>query len=114
MNTIIPIPKQSITIRPATMQDVPAVDALQKRFNKALGFFPRAQMEGYIKNGWMLVAEASDEATKRRSDEGMEADASSPSSLRRSVAPSLLGYIASRDRYLKRDELGVIYQLCVA
>jgi hypothetical protein len=29
------------------------------------------------------------------------------------LAP-LLGYIASRDRYLKRDELGVIYQLCVA
>jgi len=25
-----------------------------------------------------------------------------------------LGYCASRDRYLKRDELGVIYQLCVA
>src|SRR4029450_1681532 len=26
----------------------------------------------------------------------------------------LLGYVISRDRYLKRDELGVIYQLCVA
>jgi hypothetical protein len=25
-----------------------------------------------------------------------------------------VGYCASRDRYLKRDELGVIYQLCVA
>ena len=27
---------------------------------------------------------------------------------------SPLGYVISRDRYLKRDELGVIYQLCVA
>ncbi|HEV2293866.1 MAG TPA: GNAT family N-acetyltransferase [Tepidisphaeraceae bacterium] len=25
-----------------------------------------------------------------------------------------MGYIISRDRYLKRDELGVVYQLCVA
>jgi hypothetical protein len=29
------------------------------------------------------------------------------------LAPSPLGYIISRDRYLKRDELGVVYQLCV-
>ena len=28
--------------------------------------------------------------------------------------PTPVGYIISRDRYLKRDELGVIYQLCVA
>jgi hypothetical protein len=41
---------------------------------------------------------------------------------RTSVAPinprclraSPLGYVISRDRYLKRDELGVIYQLCAA
>src|SRR5205814_2758735 len=25
-----------------------------------------------------------------------------------------LGYVISRDRYLKRDELGIVYQLCVA
>ncbi|HEV2295602.1 MAG TPA: hypothetical protein VGR35_17265, partial [Tepidisphaeraceae bacterium] len=34
--------------------------------------------------------------------------------LRASPRASPLGYIISRDRYLKRDELGVIYQLCVA
>ena len=30
------------------------------------------------------------------------------------IPSSPLGYIISRDRYLKRDELGVIFQLCVA
>jgi hypothetical protein len=89
MSAIIPIPKCELSIRPATMDDIAALDALQKKFNKALGFFPRAQMEGYIKNGWVLVAQ---DATTN----------------------ALLGYCASRDRYLKRDELGVIYQLCVA
>jgi hypothetical protein len=29
-------------------------------------------------------------------------------------SPTPVGYVISRDRYLKRDELGVIYQLCVA
>jgi hypothetical protein len=64
------------------------IDALQKQHSRALGFFPRAQMEGYVENQWVLIAE--DAATKQA-----------------------LGYCASRDRYLKRDELGVVYQLCV-
>ena len=85
----LPLPRVGpIAIRTATMTDLPFLDALQKQHNKALGFFPRAQMEGYVRNGWVLIAE--DAATKQP-----------------------LGYCASRDRYLKRDELGVIYQLCV-
>ncbi|HEV2296750.1 MAG TPA: GNAT family N-acetyltransferase [Tepidisphaeraceae bacterium] len=85
----LPAPRVPIAIRTATMDDLPFLDELQKQHSKALGFFPRAQMEGYVENGWVLIAE--DAATKQR-----------------------LGYCASRDRYLKRDELGVIYQLCVA
>jgi hypothetical protein len=85
----LPAPRVPISVRPATMQDLPFLDSLQKQHNKALGFFPRAQMEGYVSNGWVLIAE--DAATKQP-----------------------LGYCASRDRYLKRDELGIIYQLCVS
>jgi ribosomal protein S18 acetylase RimI-like enzyme len=76
-----------IAIRLATMVDFPAIDALQKKFNKALSFFPQEQFEGYIKIDGIRVAES---------------------------GGSIVGYIVSRDRYLKRDELGVIYQLCVA
>jgi N-acetylglutamate synthase-like GNAT family acetyltransferase len=83
-----PEPRVAISIRLATMEDIPALDALQKKHGKALGFFPRAQMEGYVRNEWVLIAQ--DDATGQ-----------------------VLGYCASRDRYLKRDELGIIYQLCV-
>jgi GNAT superfamily N-acetyltransferase len=79
----------TIATRLAEMRDLPFLDGLQKKHSKQLGFFPKAQMEGYVRNQWVLIAE--DAATKQP-----------------------LGYCASRDRYLKRDELGVIYQLCVA
>ena len=86
-SSLLPVPNAPISVRVGTREDVPFIDALQKQFNKALGFFPRAQLEGYLDNGWVLVAE---------------------------MDGSPVGYVASRDRYLKRDELGVIYQLCVS
>ena len=88
-NPALPVPRTPIATRLAEMRDLPFLDDLQKKHSRQLGFFPRAQMEGYVKNQWVLIAE--DAAT---------------------CTP--LGYCASRDRYLKRDELGVIYQLCVA
>ena len=51
------VPRRPIAIRLATAEDLPHLDALQKRHNKALGFFPHAQMEGYVRNQWVLVAE---------------------------------------------------------
>jgi N-acetylglutamate synthase-like GNAT family acetyltransferase len=76
-----------IRVRVATVEDLPAIDGLQKLHHKQLGFFPRAQMEGYLKNEWVIMAE--------------------------DPAGRLVGYCASRDRYHKRDELGAIFQLCV-
>jgi ribosomal protein S18 acetylase RimI-like enzyme len=89
-------PWSPVVTRRATAADLPAIDAMQKRHSRALGFFPREQMRQYVENGWVLVAEeVRGEAAKA------------------GKAGGLLGYVASRDRYLKRDELGVIYQLCV-
>src|SRR3954447_16399306 len=82
----LPEPRVAIAVRVAVMEDLPFLDALQKQHNKALGFFPRAQMEGYVRMGGVLIAESGGAA---------------------------IGYIISRDRYLKRDELGVVYQLCM-
>jgi hypothetical protein len=92
----LPAPRGgAIVIDVATMADLPALDALQKQFGRALGYFPTKQFEGYIEMGGVLVARAS------RPCMG-------------GTPMPLLGYVISRDRYLKRDELGVIYQLCVA
>src|SRR5262249_3536 len=86
--TIIPIPKTPIHIRVATMQDLSFVHKLHKTQTDALGYWPTKQFIGYIEPGYVLIAE--DAATR-----------------------SPLGYLISRDRYLKRDEIGVIYQLCI-
>ena len=86
MHAIVPIPQVPISVRVATLDDLPFMDALHKRHGKALGFFPTEQFQEYIEMGAVLVAD----------------DAAGP-----------VGYIIWRDRYLKRDELGVIYQLCV-
>ena len=109
----VPVARVPIHIRVATMADLPFLDALQKKNSRALGYFPTKQFEGYIGMGAVLVAEDRDVERKRKRDEVEEAPPRT-SSLRHSVSPSLpLGYIISRDRYLKRDELGIIYQLCV-
>jgi ribosomal protein S18 acetylase RimI-like enzyme len=106
---IVPTPRGGpITTRVATMEDLPFLDQLQKRHSKALGFFPRAQMEGYVRNGWVLVAVGATLVSPDAACASEEGEASLAPTGRR------LGYVISRDRYLKRDELGVIYQLCVA
>jgi ribosomal protein S18 acetylase RimI-like enzyme len=78
--------RRDVSIRVATMADLPFLDAMQKQHGRALGYFPTKQFEGYIEMGAVLVAH-----------DGAE----------------VVGYVISRDRYLKRDELGVVYQLCV-
>jgi hypothetical protein len=100
----LPPPRVPVMTRVATMADVPFLDALQKQHSKALGYFPTKQFEGYIEMGGVLIASLSTEY-------------SVPSTEGKYSVPSTeakpLGYVISRDRYLKRDELGVIYQLCV-
>ena len=117
MNAIIPIPQRTVAIRVATMADLPFLDALQKKHSKQLGYFPTKQFEGYIEGGHVLVAESVG-VRQRAAGSEEEPEGASWSSLPTAYcplpAPSPLGYIISRDRYLKRDELGVIYQLCVA
>jgi len=79
-------PRRAVSVRVATMADLPFLDAMQKQHGRALGYFPTKQFEGYIEMNAVLVAH-----------DGAEH----------------VGYIISRDRYLKRDELGVVYQVCV-
>jgi hypothetical protein len=95
MSLPVPIPKTPIHIRLGVMSDIPFMDELQKKYGKALGYFPRKQFEEYIKMGAVLIAE----------------DNSKPDA---PGAKERVGYVISRDRYLKRDELGVIFQLCVS
>src|SRR2546430_8454206 len=93
------VPRCEINIRPATMADVPFMDGLQKQHGKALGYFPTKQFEGYVEMGGVLIAD--ERGMGLQPMLGVEDTGCKP-------VPR--GYIISRDRYLKRDELGVIYQ----
>src|SRR4051812_13156171 len=85
MSAIIPIPKFPVSVRPATMEDLPFIDGLQKKHTKQVGFMPTKQFEGKIKLGHVIIAEGD--------------------------AKERVGYLIGNDQYFKRDDVGVIYQI---
>lgn len=100
MSQIVPIARTPISVRPATSGDLPFIDALQKQHSKQLGYFRTKQFEEYIAMGAVLIAEEPPPSPSAASGGGLGRG-------------KPVGYVISRDRYLKRDELGVIFQLCV-
>src|SRR3954447_25447 len=109
----LPLPRLAINVRPATLDDLPFMDSLQKLHTKQVGWMPTAQFEGKIKAGHVLIAEeARDEETERRRDEVEDRDPahSVSSSLRLSVSKRV-GYCIGNDQYFKHDDIGIIYQL---
>jgi ribosomal protein S18 acetylase RimI-like enzyme len=118
----LPAARVAVDVRVGTPGDLPFIDALMKRHSKQLAFLTRQTLEGKIALGQVLVAEVRTErheGTEARRHTGAdEAGASAaspfvPSSLRASV-PVPAGYLIGNDRYKSRDELGVIFQICVA
>ncbi len=85
-----PLPASRVEIRiwPGTDADIGGIDALQKQQSKQLGFMNRPTLEGKVKLNHVLIAETS--------------------------TGELAGYLIGNDRYRHRDELGVIFQMCVA
>ena len=75
-----------LKIRPGTMEDLAWVDELQKANSRAVGFLQRKALEGKVRLGQVLVA---------------------------TVMNRRAGYLIAADRYLRRDELGLITQVNV-
>ncbi len=75
-----------LRIRPGTEGDLKFVDDLQKRQSRELGFLPWKALEGKVKLGQVLVAD---------------------------VMGKPAGYLIASDRYMKRDEVGLITQVNV-
>jgi hypothetical protein len=108
----VPKPRVPVAIRVATMEDLPFMDSLQKKNGKALGYFTWKQFEDYIGQQAVLIAEEGETTDDTDDTDGKRNQEKSVESVQ-SVVQSRLGYVISKDRYLKRDELGVVYQLCV-
>lgn len=97
---LLPLPDANVRIRPGVIGDVPFLDSLQKLHTKQVGWMPTAQFEGKIKLGHVLVAWAS-----RPCSDGT---GETPVSREEPV-----GYCIGNDRYFKRDDVGIIYQMNV-
>jgi hypothetical protein len=97
----LPAPKVALDIGPAVLSDLPFIDRLQKMHTKAVGWMPTNQLEGCIKQGRMLVAWAS----RPCSLEDMGGTPMLPA--------EPVGYLLAADRYFKRDDVGIIYQMNV-
>ncbi len=106
---VLPAPRVDIRVRPGTDADIDFIDSLQKQNSKQLGFMNRPTLEGKVKLGHVLVAVAATPASPIRApdDNTERGDAGV-------AATSPVGYLIGNDRYKHRDELGVIFQMCVA
>jgi hypothetical protein len=82
----LPEPRVAISIRVAEQRDLRFIDDLQRKHAKMVGWFPTRQLETNIKGGKILIAESGNES---------------------------VGYVIAHDKYLKREELGICYQLNV-
>lgn len=119
-----PSPRCAVSIRAAAGNDLPFIDALQKMHSHMVGFMPRGQIEKYVAGGHVLLAEESPHHEGPNEHEAGTKDGSgsgpSRSSLGRnsvcsgsSAVKAPIGYIMFRDQYMKRDDVGIIYQLNV-
>jgi len=108
VSAIIPIPRCPISIRRAVAGDYAFIDRLQDMHSKALGFMRKAALEGKIAAGEVLIAE--------EGGGGSEVGGETLESLLPTThfpQPTPIGYCISSNRYLKRDELGIVYQMNV-
>jgi GNAT superfamily N-acetyltransferase len=86
MNAMMPVPKVDVAIRDTTLADVPFIDGLQKLHREGLGFMATSWIEAKIAKNQIIIAE----------------DAGVP-----------VGYCMGVDRYLYRDDCGIIFQMNV-
>jgi hypothetical protein len=121
-HAITPAARTDVQVRPATLDDFDFLDRLQTAHSKQLGYMPRKQLEGKIAAGHVLVAEgvrSSKLEARRAEPEGepnrqSELLTSNSQLLTPGAGPTTpMGFVIGTDRYFKRDDCGIIYQLCV-
>ncbi|MBC7784992.1 MAG: GNAT family N-acetyltransferase [Burkholderiales bacterium] len=119
-NLPVPSPREPISIRPATMDDLPFIDQLQKKHTKQVGWMPTKQLEGKIAAGHVLIAEMNWPQSHGGTENNEESErACEETHLNNSSSVSLclrgqpLGYVIGNDQYFKRDDVGIIYQMNV-
>ncbi|MEM6769646.1 MAG: hypothetical protein AAF597_03585 [Bacteroidota bacterium] len=109
------IPGAEVSVRLATQDDFANIDALQKSESDGLGFQFEAAIRKRIEQGDVIVAEATERSGNRNQASVKPSDAEpDPRSPIPGPSPAFAGYCLGVDRYQKRSELGIIYQIGVA
>ena len=103
----LPTPRVPVSVRPATARDLPFIDALQKKQSKQVGFMHAATLRGKLDLGHVLIAETGN--LKPECPETADPEFR----FQRSGFSALAGYLIGCDRYFKRDDVGVVYQINV-
>jgi N-acetylglutamate synthase-like GNAT family acetyltransferase len=84
---VLPSPRAAVSVRAATLDDLPFIDGLQKQHTRQVGWMPTHALDEKLRRGHVIIAE--DEAKQG------------------------VGYCIGHDQYFKRDDVGIIYQLNV-
>jgi len=82
-----PVPRCEVSVRDAVADDLGFIDQLQKMHSHMVGFLRYAEIEKKIEAGHVVIALDS--------------------------AKKPIGYCIAQDQYLKRDDVGIVYQLNV-
>ena len=117
----LPEPKVPISVRKAVMADLKFVDDLQKSCPGALGFQFESALIKRIEQGNILIAEVPVNAdggagvspADRAQPESRLSHGCAAMAGETPTPPKRVGYCLGVDRYYKRDDLGIIYQMGV-
>ncbi len=115
---VVPQARCELRVREATPNDLPFIDSLQKMHSHMVGWMPMKQLEKYVADGNILVAEevgGQDQKTRGQAEDSISSSPGSSSlgSSSHCSSATLVGYCMARDQYMKRDDVGIIYQLNV-
>jgi len=99
-----------MTIRVATLADIPFIDSLQKKHSRMVSFLKEQALMGKINAGQVLIAEE----IRSQTSEISEGNSGLTSDLRPLTSGIPVGYVIGSDKYFKRENVGVIYQLNVS
>jgi hypothetical protein len=102
-SAIVPIPKTDVTVRLATADDLPFVDSLQKMHGDRVGFLRMKALEGKLRAEQILIACQVPPVPSLA--EGGTAGGG--------TGGTPVGYVIAQDRYLKREDCGIVYQMNV-
>ncbi|MEM8495651.1 MAG: hypothetical protein AAF663_09730, partial [Planctomycetota bacterium] len=105
--------------------DLAFIDGLQRPVTRAVGWMPTAQLEGHIAKGHVLIAEIEKDVRcemfdvqcggQGAGDRGrVRGEASDIEHSTSHIEHVPMGYCIGVDRYFKRDDVGIIYQVNVA